>query len=421
MSMSQYTFVGPISQLLPMAGLPLRGPVSDGELPVWESCGILLHENRIFEIGDYKDLAKKAKDLNAEIVILETPNVVLPAWIDAHTHICFEGSRARDYADRNSGASYQEIAKRGGGIWDTVQKTRMADQETLTRGVVRRANNHLQNGVTTIEVKSGYGLNVREELKMLRAIKEADMLTPADLIPTCLAAHIPPRDFPQGASAYLKVLEKELLPVLLEENLTTRIDAFIENGAFDPKTILPYLKKAKQMGFQLTLHADQFSTGGSEIAVACEALSADHLEASTEKEIRLLAGSSVIATALPGASLGLGCAFAPARKILDAGGAVAIASDHNPGSAPMGDLLTQASVLGAFEKLSNAEILAGITFRAAAALDKQDRGVLQKGFLADFIIFSTPHYNEILYHQGSLKPQRVWKNGKQVIPVKTNN
>ncbi len=216
-------------------------------------------------------------------------------------------------------------------------------------------------------------------------------------------------------------MEEELFPVLLEENLTKRIDAFIEKGAFDAKTILPYLKKAKEMGFQLTLHADQFTTGGSEIAVACNALSADHLEASTDKEIQLLAGSSVIATALPGASLGLGCAFAPARKLLDAGGAVAIASDHNPGSAPMGDLLTQASILGAFEKLSNAEILAGITFRAAAALDKQDRGVLQKGFLADFIIFSTPHYNEILYHQGTLKPEKVWKNGKQVFPVKTND
>ncbi|MBT8204424.1 MAG: imidazolonepropionase [Eudoraea sp.] len=415
--MSQYTFVGPITQLLPMVGLPLKGAISDEELPVWESCGILLEGSRIFEIGDYGDLAEKAKDLKAKILVLESPCVVLPGWIDAHTHICFEGSRARDYADRNSGATYQEIAQRGGGIWDTVTQTRKADQDTLSQGVVRRANTHLQNGVTTIEVKSGYGLDVQEELKMLRAIREADSRTPADLIPTCLAAHIPPKDFPGGASIYLDVLEQELLPVLLRENLSKRIDAFIEKGAFSPKIILPYLKKAKEMGFQLTLHADQFSTGGSEIAVACEALSADHLEASTEKEIQLLAGSSVIAMALPGASLGLGCAFAPARKLLDAGGAVAIASDHNPGSAPMGDLLTQASILGAFEKLSNAEILAGITFRAAAALDKQDRGVLQKGFLGDFIIFSTAHYNEILYHQGSLKPESVWKNGKQVFPI----
>ena len=419
--MSHYTFIGPVTQLLPMVGLPLKGPISDEEMPVWESCGILLEENRIFEIGDYQSLAKKARDLQAEIVVLESPSVVLPAWVDSHTHICYAGSRARDYADRNSGATYQEIAQRGGGIWDTVTKTRMADQDTLSQGVVRRANTHLQNGVTTIEVKSGYGLSVQEELKMLRAIKEADGLTPADLIPTCLAAHIPPRDFPEGAAAYLEVLERELLPVLLSEKLTNRIDAFVEKGAFEPETILPYLKKAKEMGFQLTLHADQFSTGGSEIAVACEAISADHLEASTEKEIQLLAKSPVIATALPGASLGLGCDFAPARKLLDAGAAVAIASDHNPGSAPMGDLLTQASILGAFEKLSNAEILAGITFRAAAALDKQDRGVLQKGFLGDFIIFSTSHYNEILYHQGTLKPESVWKNGKQVFRVKTNN
>ena len=174
------------------------------------------------------------------------------------------------------------------------------------------------------------------------------------------------------------------------------------------------------MGFQLTIHADQFSTGGSEVAVALGALSADHLEASTDKEIKLLSESAVISMALPGASLGLGCGFTPARKILDAGGSLAIASDHNPGSAPMGDLLTQACILGAFEKLSNAEVLAGITFRAAAALDLQDRGMLKQGCLADFSIFFTPHFSEILYHQGSLKPNRVWKNGKQVFPAEDN-
>ncbi len=198
MSMSAYSFIGPISQLLPMVGLPLKGPISDEALPVWESCGILLEEDRIYEIGDYQDLSEKAKDLQAMFIVLESPNVVLPGWIDAHTHICFEGSRALDYADRNAGATYQEIAQRGGGIWDTVQKTRMADQDSLTQGVIKRANSHLQNGVTTIEVKSGYGLNVQEELKMLRAIKEANTHTMADLIPTCLAAHIPPRDFPGG-------------------------------------------------------------------------------------------------------------------------------------------------------------------------------------------------------------------------------
>ena len=414
--MSRYTFIGPVSQLLPMSGLPLKGPVLDAQLPVWEDMALILEGERIYRIGPHSELKEVANQLQADLITLDSPGIVLPGWIDAHTHICFAGSRAHDYAYRNSGATYQEIAKKGGGIWDTVSKTRAAGEDALASGVIRRAERHLRHGVTTIEVKSGYGLSVPEELKMLRAIRKADQEVAPDLIPTCLAAHITPRDYPNGAAAYLDSIARELLPKLLEENLCRRIDAFIEEGAFDQKTIRPYLRKAKEMGFELTLHADQFSTGGTEIAVEFNALSADHLEASTEKEIQLLARSNVIATALPGATLGLGCDFAPARKLLDAGIALAIASDHNPGSAPMGDLLTQASVLGTFEKLSNAEVLAGITFRAAAALGLEDRGKLQEGYLADFLIFSTPHYNEILYHQGSLKPAMVWKKGKLVCP-----
>ena len=200
-----------------------------------------------------------------------------------------------------------------------------------------------------------------------------------------------------------------------EENLTNRIDAFIEESAFTGAQIAPYFEKAQALGFDITVHADQFSTSGSKVAVAFGAISADHLEASTQTEIDLLANSDVIATALPGASLGLGCNFTPARKILDAGGAVSIASDHNPGSAPMGDLLTQAAVLGSFQKLSNAEVLAGITFRAAAALNLKNRGQLKEGHLADFILFHTSDYKEILYNQGNLKPCVVFKKGEKVF------
>ncbi len=169
------------------------------------------------------------------------------------------------------------------------------------------------------------------------------------------------------------------------------------------------------MGFELTVHADQFTMGGSAVAVKFDALSADHLEASGEKEIKVLAQSNTIAVALPGASLGLGCGFTPARKILDQGGGLAIASDWNPGSAPMGDLLAQASILATFEKLSTAEVFAGITFRAAAALGLNDRGKIWPGFLADFILFPTSDYREILYQQGKLKPEMVWKSGERVI------
>ncbi len=409
--MEKYKLIGPIKQLLAMEDLSLKGSIEDEELHSIENAGILIKGERIHSIGTFSELGKKAKDLNAEIIELHADHVCVPGFIDAHTHICFSGSRARDYAMRNAGKSYLEIAEAGGGIWDTVTQTRKADQQELTYGVIKRANTLLNQGITTIEVKSGYGLSTKEELKMLRAIKNAQDSTEADLISTCLAGHMLPRDFDGDHRTYLDAISNSLFPVLKEEKLTNRMDAFIEKSAFLPSDIYPYFKKAKAMGFDITVHADQFSVGGSEVAVKLNARSADHLEASTEDEIEILAKSDVISVALPGASIGLGCNFAPARKILNAGGALAIASDWNPGSAPMGDLLTQACILGTFEKLSNAEILAGITFRAAAALNLKDRGRLSSGMLADFNLFQTDHFNEIFYHQGKLTPSHVWKRG----------
>ncbi len=405
--------IGPFKQLLPMTGLSLKGAISDDKLTVLEGAGILISEGKIISVGGFDEL--KNSHPEEEIHMLEGNHTCLPGFIDSHTHICFGGSRANDYAMRNAGMTYLEIAKAGGGIWDTVTQTRKATQEALTKHTVKLANRHLKNGTTTIEVKSGYGLSVSEEFKMLRAIKNADTTAHADLISTCLAAHMLPKDFSGSESEYLDEISTTLFPILKEEKLTNRIDAFIEESAFSATQIATYFQKARTMGFDITVHADQFSTGGSKVAVEFGAVSADHLEASSSTEIELLAKSDTIATALPGASLGLGCNFTPARKILDAGGALSIASDHNPGSAPMGDLLTQASILGAFQKLSNSEVLAGITFRAAAALKLNDRGKLEKGMLADLSIFHTSNYNDILYNQGNLKPCMIFKNGELVF------
>ncbi|GAA4274152.1 imidazolonepropionase [Aquimarina gracilis] len=412
--MKKYKLIGPITQVLTMESLSVKGAIKDEQLPILENAGILIEGNKIRSIGNFSELKEKADIPNVEIIELHADHVCVPGFIDAHTHICFSGSRARDYAMRNAGKSYLEIAEAGGGIWDTVTQTRKTDQQELTLGIIKRANTLLKTGITTIEVKSGYGLSVKEELKMLRAIKNANIGTEADLIATCLAGHMLPKDFDGNHNEYLEAMGNTLFPILKEENLTNRIDAFIEKSAFMPSDIYPYFKKAKAMGFDITVHADQFSVGGSEVAVKMKAKSADHLEASTEDEIEMLAKSDVISVALPGASIGLGCSFTPARKILDAGGALAIASDWNPGSAPMGDLLTQACILGTFEKLSNSEVLAGITFRAAKALNLNDRGVLSEGMLADFNLFQTDHYNEIFYKQGKLVPNQVWKQGDLV-------
>ena len=405
------TLIGPISQLLTLDKLSLKGSLKDEQLEVIEKAGILIEDEKILEIGVFSEILKKANSLGAEIIELKSEFVALPGWIDCHTHICFGGSRAKDFAMRNAGKSYLEIAEAGGGIWDTVTQTRNLTQSELADRTISNASRHLSEGVTTIEVKSGYGLNVAEELKMLRAIKHANQESNADLIPTCLAAHMKPRDFEGTNKEYLEMISGELFPILKSENLADRIDSFIEKSAFSPEEIKSYYQKALEFGFELTVHADQFTTGGSEVAVNFKAKSADHLEASTEKEIALLANSDTIAVALPGASIGLGSAFTPARKILDQGGSLAIGSDWNPGSAPMGDLLTQASILATFEKLSTAEVFAALTFRAASALGLEDRGILKSGLLADFNLFPTSDFREILYHQGKLKPAQVWKNG----------
>ena len=410
-----YKYIGPFSELITLEDLPLRGALSDAQLNPLQQQGILIKNEKILKIGLHTRLLAEANALHATIEILEGDYCVLPGFIDAHTHICFAGSRATDYAMRNAGKTYLDIANSGGGIQDTVMATRKASEEELTLNTIARANQLLTRGITTIEVKSGYGLSISEELKMLRAIQKAQQYTAATLIPTCLAAHTLPKEYQDKPEYYIDVITNQLLPQIKAENLAGRVDAFIEQSAFSPKIIKPYFDKARDLGFDITVHADQFTPGGSAVAVDYDAVSADHLEASGENEIELLAQSNTVATALPGASLGLGCAFTPARKLLDKGAILAIASDWNPGSAPMGDILTQAAILGSFQKLSNAEVLAGITTRAAKALNLKHDVSLRAGNPADLVIFKTNQIANILYHQGQLKPNKVYKNGKRIF------
>ncbi len=409
---------GPFKEVISLDDLSVRGPLSDEKILRTPDAGIVTEDGRIREKGKYAELSAQFPDAKRDTT--GAGMIVLPGFIDAHTHLCWARDRVMDYALRVSGKSYLEIAEAGGGIWSSVLKTRDAADDLLVSETVSRARRHLHDGVTTIEVKSGYGLSVESELKLLRAIQTANQQCVADLIPTCLAAHMKPRDFQGSSRAYLNLLLHELLPAIQAEQLSRRLDIFIEKTAFDPDEGQFYLKRAASIGFDITVHADQFSVGGSEVGVAVGAKSVDHLEASGEREISLICASETTAVALPGASLGLGMAFTPARKILDGGGILAIASDWNPGSAPMGDLVMQASVLGTFEKLSIAETLAGLTFRAAHALGLTDRGRLSAGEWADMQAYNTDDYRSIFYHQGRLKPSFVWKRGQATSPIITD-
>ncbi|MBK6976324.1 MAG: imidazolonepropionase [Cytophagaceae bacterium] len=400
--------IGPFSQILTLDNIPLKGAVKDEALEILPEAGVLVEHGMIIKTGDFNSLRKEYKE--AEIEEVDQKNVLLPGFVDCHTHSCFAGSRAMDFAERNAGSSYLEIAQQGGGIWSTVTATRKSSAIELKQLTESRVNGFLKNGITTIEIKSGYGLSVEEEIKILNVINQLD--TCADVVTTCLAAHVKPRDFDGSTEEYLDYLIKKLLPEI--KNLTQRIDIFTEKSAFGIEESTRYLQQAKEMGFKITVHADQFTAGSAQMAVKLGALSADHLEASTDEDIKILANSETVAVALPGASIGLGEPFAPARKLLDAGACVAIASDYNPGSAPMGDLLTQASILATYQKLSTAEVLAGLTFRAAKALDLYNIGKISSGFQADFQAYSCVDYREILYHQGSLKPEAVWKRGMKI-------
>ena len=408
--------IGPFKQILTLNNLPLRGKISDEQLEIIENGGILINsENKIEEIGNYEVIANKTKQSLSNSPTLQFSNsVVLPAFLDCHTHICFVGNRANDFAMRNAGKTYLEIAEKGGGIWSSVQHTRNASESELLEKLLERINRLISLGITTIEIKSGYGLNVESELKMLRVIQQAQTKTKATLVPTCLSAHLKPRDFEGSNKEYLQHIVDEILPKVKEENLTKRVDIFIEKSAFQPEESRKFLEKAKALGFEITVHADQFTAGSSRIAVEVGAVSADHLEATIDEDIEFLAKSETVAVALPGASLGLGEPFTPARKILDHNGILAIASDWNPGSAPMGNLITQASILATFQKLSTAEVLAGITFRAAKALNLTDRGVLKKGMKADFVVFETDNFQNILYNQGSLVASEVYIDGEKL-------
>ena len=398
--------IGPFSQIITMANLPERGAISDNSLEIIEDGGIVIEDGKIIEVGDFLSLRKN----NIDIREINYPCVLLPGFIDSHTHVCHYGNRSDEYAKRNSGISYQQILEEGGGIHNTMNSTSNCTDEQLTEDTLNRLKRHFHDGVLTCEVKSGYAPTLEDEIRMLEIINKIDKSNEIDLIPTCLAAHVTPKKY-ESSKKYLDSILNHLLPKIKEENLSNRVDIFIEEKAFSVSEASNFLGKVKS-DFHITAHANQFTSGGLKVGVDNGAVSVDHLEVITDQEIDYLSKSDTTGVVLPGCSLGLGIPFAPARKLLDNNCKVSIASDWNPGSAPMGDLLMQASLLGSTEKLSNAEVLAGITCRSANALSLEDRGSLENGKIADMIGFKTNDFRDILYNQGKLKPSFICKRGK---------
>lgn len=339
--------------------------------------------------------------------------LVIPGLIDCHTHLCFGGWREHEFEMRLAGASYQQIAKAGGGIRSTVAATREDSQESLLRSVLHHLDGMFNLGVTTVECKSGYGLDLSNELKQLEVYRLAAAKHLVDLVPTFLGAHTIPAEYALQRADYITLLREELIPRVAARSLADFCDVFIEEGAFNCSEARQILTVAKQHGMKLKVHADQLSDqGAAGLAAELGAVSAEHLEYVSDTGIAALADSAVVAVSLPFASLYLKERQTPARKLLDAGVGVAIATDFNPGSAPSYHLPLAMTLACLQQSMTPQEALMGVTHVAARALDRQHRiGSLQAGYQADIALIHSPSLNHWLYHYRANACSAVIKNG----------
>lgn len=371
---------------------------------------VLVDGGRITAVGSYAEL----RDAHAGAVVEEVRGVLFPGLVDCHTHAVFGAPRLDDHERRALGEDYKTIAARGGGILESVRDVRArseADLVALTRARVRTL---LAHGSTTIEVKSGYGLDPATELKQLRAIRAAAETERAALVPTFLGAHEVPPEFRDARADYVRLLCEEMIPAVAREGLAVACDVFCEPGVFDVAESRAILATAKRHGLAPKLHADELEgSGGAELAAALGALSADHLAAISDAGIRALAGSDTVAVLLPATMVFLGKQRQPpARRLVEAGAAVALATDFNPGSSPTVSL-PLVMVLGVSQLgLSHAEAVSAVTVNAAAALGLAgDRGQIATGFRADLVSCGVSDWREVAYWMGKNLVTAVWTGG----------
>jgi imidazolonepropionase len=388
-----------------------RGPAMQ-ELAIIEDGALAIKEDRIAWVGRTDELPPQAAG-NAEI-IEASGKTVLPGFIDSHTHLIFAGSREAEFEQRLQGKTYQEIAASGGGINATVTKVRQSAREQLKAEARARLTRLLKFGVTTVEVKSGYGLSYADELKCLEVVAELNEEGPWELVPTFLGAHAIPPEFHAKRGEYLDLLVQRMLPEIAHRHLAEFCDVFCDEGAFTPKETEAIFTQAQKLGFRLKLHADELTAlGGAEIAARYGATSADHLLCVTEAGIDALAKSGTIATLLPGTAFFLGLNYAPARQMIDRGLAVAVASDCNPGTCPTENLPLVGSMACTQMRMLPAEVVSALTLNAAAAVGRADRlGSLEVGKQADIIICNVPDYRQLFYHFGVNHVGCVLKRGR---------
>ncbi len=384
------------------------------EVEVLSDAAIVIDGDRIAAVGPYKDLQRATGNVKRGREVVEVSGVVYPGFIDCHTHAVFGAPRLDDHQRRALGEDYKTIAAAGGGILQSVRDVRArpeAELEALTRA---RLATLLAHGSTTIEVKSGYGLDLETELKQLRVIRRLTGAQPATLVPTFLGAHEVPPEHRGDRAAYVRLVCEEVLPAVAQSGLARCCDVFCEPGVFNPAESRAVLIAAKRHGLALKLHADELEeSGGAVLAVEVGALSADHLAAISEAGIRALAGSDTAAVLLPATMLFLGKrAQAPARRLIDAGAAVALATDFNPGTSPTVSLPLVMALGVSQLGMRHAEALTAVTVNGAAALGlAAERGQLAPGFAADLVVADVEDWREVAYWMGGNVVSAVWTGG----------
>ena len=376
-----------------------------------------IEKGRIFWVGKTEELSGKfslnrdGREMNA------TGKVVMPGLIDAHTHLVFAGSRENEFEQRIQGLSYQEIAGRGGGILSTVEATRNSSFDELFSLGKKRLDRMLSKGVTTVEAKSGYGLSLQDEMKILKVMKALQESHPIDIVPTFLGAHTFPKEFREDRAHYVDLLIEEMIPKVAQERLAEFCDVFCEEKAFTLEESKQILETGKRYGLKPKIHADQLSSGGgAELAAEVDAYSADHLEYASPEGIRKMAEKGVTAVLLPGASFFLSMKkYPPARDMIEQGVAVSLATDLNPGSSMTESLPMMMTMGCTMYKLLPKEVIQATTIHAARSMGREKEiGSLEVGKQADLLVLDIPNYRYLPYHFGVDHVETVIKKGKMI-------
>lgn len=407
-----------IGQLITMDGPAPRLGDQMKDLGLIEDGGVAVAGEEVLAVGKSEEVEGKVDLAEGCRVIDANGAVVTPGFIDPHTHPVFSKTRQAEFEMRILGKSYMEIAAAGGGIRASVRDLRETKTGTLTRNTTARLDTLLSYGITTLEAKSGYGLSTESEIKSLEIIRDLNDTHVIDLVPTFLGAHEVPDEYRENREEYIRILIEEMIPKVASEKLAEFCDIFCEEGVFNIEESRRIMTAAKNHGLKLKFHADELaSTGGAELAAELGAVSADHLVFISDEGVRAMAKAGTVAVLLPGTSFSLAHGhYAPARKMIDSGVAVALSTDCNPGSSFTESLPLIITLAALNYKMTAAEAIAAVTVNAACAIDRAGRiGQLLKGLPADIVLWEMADYRELPYHYGINLVKKVIKRGKIVV------